>query len=190
MSDFLGHDIYLNWHRSKTYLRLFFKHSFIKWVKNREVEEFQVTSCLFILCAVPLQCGTDLKGGLTSIYRHDRRAGEEVEAGFRGVTPSVRTHSSKSLCTHTRTRSQPHEAHAFRTFKTTATRDLLESVFFTLLESRHTTFFFHFTPSLGSQHVFFLILQKILVILEKAEGAVVSFPFLNGVSCEQGKRAL
>lgn len=105
-------------------------------MKNREIEEFQVTSCLFILCAVPLQCGTDLKGGLTSICRHDRRAGEEVEAGFRGVTASVRTHSSKSLCTHahthTHTCSQPHEAHAFRTFKTTATRDLFESVFFYL----------------------------------------------------------
>lgn len=117
MSDFLGHDIYLNWHRSndtklmsfkkKKKIKAFFKHSFIKWVKNREVEEFQVTSCLFILCAVPLQCGTDLKGGLTSICRHDRRAGEEVEAGFRGVTPSVRTHSSKSLCTHAHTHMQP-----------------------------------------------------------------------------------
>lgn len=161
-------------------------------MKNREVEEFQVTSCLFILCAVPLQCGTDLKGGLTSICRHDRRAGEEVEAGFRGVTPSVRTHSSKSLCTHARTHAHAasHMKHTHSEHSKPPLQEICSNLsFFTLLESRHY-FFFHFTPSLGSQHVFFLILQKISVILEKAEEAVVSFPFLNGVSCKQGKRAL
>lgn len=119
-------------------------------MKNREAEEFQVTRCLFILCAVPLQCGTDLKGGLTSIYRHDRRAGEEVEAGFRGgYTIRQDTFIKITLHAHTRTRSQPHEAHAFRTFKTTATSDLLESVFFTLLESKNTTVFFSFHSLTG-----------------------------------------
>lgn len=156
-------------------------------MKNREVEEFQVTSCLFILCAVPLQCGTDLKGGLTSICRHDRRAGEEVEAGFRGVTPSVRTHSSKSLCTHahTHTCSQPHEAHAFRTFKTTATRDLFKSVFFTLLESRHY-FFFSFHSLTGFSACLFPYSSEDFSHLRKSRRGSCFFSFFEWCELQAG----
>lgn len=145
--------------------------------------------CLLVLCVVSLQCGTDMKGGLTSIFSRDRRAGEEVEAGLGGLHhPSGHIHQNHSLssCTHA------HATHTFQTemhycYKRFALN--LSSLSLTCAHKKTHTYIywsFHYLLSLLRMLPSFFVFKWVWPSKKKQRGSLA--PCLFHLSAEQGER--